>query len=215
VFHVRQRWGAAIWRAQTQVLLGRLKQVRSARVGRGRVETCGGHSGGGQQLPAAGRTLVGLVLEASTQTAGESATAATWVAPTGTPAVRALCGGRTSCGCVDTTEPARAGSAIFWEARCAAFATPPQKTTRVWGSIGSAQIFAEGTAHTTTKRDVKHAGLARYRQGVVGGWLMELGVHAGEWSALPCGSAAPPRGTGLSPCKHTPTHPKKKKPHDL
>ena len=25
VFHVRQRWGAAIWRAQTQVLLGRLK----------------------------------------------------------------------------------------------------------------------------------------------------------------------------------------------
>jgi hypothetical protein len=25
-----------------------------------------------------------------------------------------------------------------------------------------------------------------------GGWLMELGVRAGEWSALPCGSAAPP-----------------------
>jgi hypothetical protein len=25
VFHLRQRWGAAIWRAQTQVLLGRLK----------------------------------------------------------------------------------------------------------------------------------------------------------------------------------------------
>jgi hypothetical protein len=25
-----------------------------------------------------------------------------------------------------------------------------------------------------------------------GGRLMELGVHAGEWSALPCGSAAPP-----------------------
>jgi hypothetical protein len=24
-------------------------------------------------------------------------------------------------------------------------------TTRVWGSIGSAEIFAEGTAHTTTK----------------------------------------------------------------
>jgi hypothetical protein len=23
-------------------------------------------------------------------------------------------------------------------------------------------------------------------------------VHAGEWIALPCGSAAPPRGTGLS-----------------
>jgi hypothetical protein len=28
-------------------------------------------------------------------------------------------------------------------------------------------IFAEGTAHTTTNWDVHHAGLARYRQGVV------------------------------------------------
>jgi hypothetical protein len=49
---------------------------------------------------------VGLVLEASTQAAGVTGTAATWVAPTGTPATRharALgCGGRTSCGCVDT-----------------------------------------------------------------------------------------------------------------
>jgi hypothetical protein len=36
-------------------------------------------------------------------------------------------------------------------------------TTRVWGSIGSAEIFAEGTAYTTTRR---------------GGRLMELGVHA-------------------------------------
>jgi hypothetical protein len=39
---------------------------------------------------------------------------------------------------------------------------------------------------------------------------MVLGVHAGEWSALPCGSAAPPPGTGRYPCKgnekHTPTH---------
>jgi hypothetical protein len=42
-------------------------------------------------------------------------------------------------------------------------------TTRVWGSIGSAENFAEGTAHTTTKCDVHHARLARYRQGVVGG----------------------------------------------
>jgi hypothetical protein len=41
--------------------------------------------------------------------------------------------------------------------------------TGVWGSIGSAEIFAEGKAHTTTKWDVHHAGLARYRQGVVGG----------------------------------------------
>jgi hypothetical protein len=38
-----------------------------------------------------------------------------------------------------------------------------------------------------------HAGLARYRQGVVGGGrLTELGVHAGEWIVLPCGSAALP-----------------------
>jgi hypothetical protein len=41
--------------------------------------------------------------------------------------------------------------------------------TRVWGPIGSAEIFAEGTAYTTTKWDVHRAGLARYRQGVVGG----------------------------------------------
>jgi hypothetical protein len=41
-------------------------------------------------------------------------------------------------------------------------------TTRVWGLIGSAEIFAEGTAYTTTKWDVHHAGLTRYRQGVVG-----------------------------------------------
>jgi hypothetical protein len=90
VFHVRQRWGAAIWRhrAQTQVLLGRLKyalpgweEAESRRA----ADT----AGGGQA--AAGHTLVaGLVLEASTQAAGVPGTAATWVAPTGTPAARAL-----------------------------------------------------------------------------------------------------------------------------
>jgi hypothetical protein len=65
-FHVRQRWGAAIWRAQTQVLLGRLKyalapgweEAESRRAGRTQ-----------RRRPAAGRTLVGLVLEAPTQTA--------------------------------------------------------------------------------------------------------------------------------------------------
>jgi hypothetical protein len=41
--------------------------------------------------------------------------------------------------------------------------------TRVWGSIGISETFAESTAYTTTKWDVYHAGLARYRQGVVGG----------------------------------------------
>jgi hypothetical protein len=45
--------------------------------------------------------------------------------------------------------------------------------------------FSENTHFTTTKRDVHSAGLARYREGVVGGWRM----HVGEWSALPCGSA--------------------------
>ena len=47
VFHVRQRWGAVIWRAQTQALLGRLK---CALPGWEEAESrlCGGHSGGGQ-----------------------------------------------------------------------------------------------------------------------------------------------------------------------
>jgi hypothetical protein len=41
-------------------------------------------------------------------------------------------------------------------------------TTRTWRSIGSAEIFAEGAAHTTTKWEVHcHdcAGLTRCRQG--------------------------------------------------
>jgi hypothetical protein len=53
-----------------------------------------------RRRPAAGRTLVGLVLEASTQAAGVPGTAAAWVAPADTPAARAL--GCTSCGCVDS-----------------------------------------------------------------------------------------------------------------
>jgi hypothetical protein len=61
------------------------------------------YSGGGR-LPGAA-TLVGLVLEAPTQTAGVPGTAATWVALTGTPAARALgvaVAPTTRCGCVDT-----------------------------------------------------------------------------------------------------------------
>jgi hypothetical protein len=59
---------------------------------------------------------------------------ATWVAPTGTPAARALgCGGRTSCGCVDTAcarSPRGPGPWVYgW--RCAAWpivkAPPPKK----------------------------------------------------------------------------------------
>ena len=70
-------------------------------------------------------------------------------------------------------------------------------TTRVWGSIGSAEIFAEGTAYATTNDKVRRAPhWTGQIQAGRGGRLMELarelGVHAGEWSALPCGSAAPP-----------------------
>ena len=57
-------------------------------------------------------------------------------------------------------------------------------TTRVWGSIGSAEIFAEGTAHTTTKWDVHHAGLARYIQAGRGGRLRvneKLGGNFFDW----------------------------------
>jgi hypothetical protein len=36
MFHMRQRWGAAVWRAKTQVLLGRLKcALPATRAGRG------------------------------------------------------------------------------------------------------------------------------------------------------------------------------------
>jgi hypothetical protein len=57
-------------------------------------------------------------------------------------------------------------------------------TTRVWGSIGSAEIFAEGTAHTMTKWDAHCAGLAsRCRQVAVGGWwgLEYMRARDVEW----------------------------------
>jgi hypothetical protein len=55
MFHMRQRWGSAVWRAQTQVLLRRLKcALPAAGVGGGRVAPGGsghgGHDGGGQLL---------------------------------------------------------------------------------------------------------------------------------------------------------------------
>jgi hypothetical protein len=79
-------------------------------------------------------------------------------------------------------------------------------TTGVWGSIGSGEIFAEGTAHAMTKWDVHYAGLARYRPGR-GGRLVGLGVHAGEWRALLCGSAPPPlaRRNGTAPLQRKAT----------
>jgi hypothetical protein len=61
---------------------------------------------------------------------------------------------------------------------------------------GSAEIFAEGTAYITTKRDVHRAGLARCRQGVVGGWWGCLGwMRDARWRPLP-------RGTGLPLPEH-------------
>jgi hypothetical protein len=52
MFHMRQRWGAAVWRAQTQVLLGGLKcalpeweEVESRRAA-----DSSGHGGGGQPV---------------------------------------------------------------------------------------------------------------------------------------------------------------------
>jgi hypothetical protein len=64
-------------------------------------------------------------------------------------------------------------------------------TIRVWGSIGSAEIFAEGTAHTTTKR--------RWTGQIQAG----LGVHVGEWGVerAAAGQRCFPRGMGLSPYK--------------
>jgi hypothetical protein len=82
---------------------------------------------------------------------------------------------------------------------------------RVWGSIGSAEIFAEGTAHTTTKRDVHHAGLARYRQGVVGGcWSLECMRASGARCRVAAPSPPPaerdyPRAKGNNNT-HTHTH---------
>jgi hypothetical protein len=94
-----------------------MAEVRSARVGRERPSRDVRRTQ--RRRPAAGRTLVGLVLEASTQAAGAPGTAAMWVAPTGTPATRALerwvwrshqlwvRGDRVR------TEPERAGSVVF------------------------------------------------------------------------------------------------------
>jgi hypothetical protein len=104
VFRLRQRWGAAICRAQTQVLLGRLKcalpgweEAESRRAADTAAEaSCRSH--------ARGSGARGF--DADSWGAGYGGT---WVAPTGTPAARALgCGGRTSCGCVVDAHRVRA-----------------------------------------------------------------------------------------------------------
>jgi hypothetical protein len=53
VFHLRQRWGAAIWRAQTQVLLGRPK---CALPGWGEAESRRAAETQRRRRPAAGRS---------------------------------------------------------------------------------------------------------------------------------------------------------------
>jgi hypothetical protein len=68
-------------------------------------------------------------------------------------------------------EDAQSGShrIALWPLEMETASRRQSATTRAWGSIGSAEIFAEGTAQSTSKWDVHCAGLARYRQGVVGG----------------------------------------------
>ena len=64
-------------------------------------------------------------------------------------------------------------------------------TTRVWGSIGSAEVFSQRAqltqrqSETCTTLDWPDTGRAWWA------WAAD-GAYAGEWSALPCGSAAPP-----------------------
>jgi hypothetical protein len=87
MFHMRQRWGAAVWRAQTQVLLGRLKYAlpgweeaesrRAADTATRRRRPVGGH-----RTPVGLATAKGLAEIA----AGVLGTAATWVASTGSRA---------------------------------------------------------------------------------------------------------------------------------
>jgi hypothetical protein len=73
LFHLRQRWGAAIWREQTQVLLGRLKYAALPGWEEAeRVQTRSEHSSGGQLQDARHSGSGGhwCVVEGSTQTAG-------------------------------------------------------------------------------------------------------------------------------------------------
>jgi hypothetical protein len=138
VFHVRQRWGAAIRRAQTQVLLGRLKyalpgweEAESRRAADTAAEaSCRSHASGSGARGFDADSWLGRRVRRR---------CGSWVAPTGTPqrwpATRALgCGGRTSCGCVDTAcarSPRGPGPCFFGGGalRCLADsgAPPPKK----------------------------------------------------------------------------------------
>jgi hypothetical protein len=68
-------------------------------------------------------------------------------------------------------------------------------TTRVWGSIGSAEIFAERRGHSPHNDKVKVRRAPRWTgqiQAGRGGRLMGLGGHAGEWSDVPSHRSAEP-----------------------
>jgi hypothetical protein len=71
---------------------------------------------------------------------------------------------------------------------------------RAWGSIGSAEVFAEGTAHTTTKWDVHCTGVARYRQGAATG----LSPYKGEQQRPPTPTHTRNSGRAGSKCSNWP-----------
>jgi hypothetical protein len=84
MFHMWQRWGVAVWRAQTQVLLGRLKYAlpgyrggkrpsRAVQRTRRRMPVAGGHT-------PVGLATAGGLAEIAARVLG---TTATWVASTG------------------------------------------------------------------------------------------------------------------------------------
>jgi hypothetical protein len=80
---MRQRWGAAVWRAQTQVLLGRLKCVLpgwEAAESRRAADTAAEASWRSHASTPVGLAAVGGLTEIA---AGVLGTAATWVASTG------------------------------------------------------------------------------------------------------------------------------------
>jgi hypothetical protein len=88
-------------------------------------------------------------------------------------------------------------------------------TTRVWGSIGDWEHGGFRRGHSlhndTVRREPHWTGQI---QAGCGGRLMELGVHAGEWSALPCGrAAAPPPRSGRGPVQWGVTTPPPPPPH--
>jgi hypothetical protein len=119
MFHMRQRWGAAVWRAQTQVLLPWWAEVCSI-PGWEEAESrraCSGH-GARRWRPVGGHTPVGLAAVGGLAeiSAGVLGTAATWVASAGSRAA----GGEAQTPHLVRRGLREAGPWFFWGARCAA-----------------------------------------------------------------------------------------------